>query len=912
MSFYHRIILALFLLLPAFTCIQATHNRAGEISIEQIGDLSIRATVVTYTKASSIAADRDSVRIDWGDGNHNWAPRVNGNGFGEIVGDDMKMNIYVAEHTYPGRATYIISMTDPNRIANIQNINFPNSDLILFYIETQFTFLNPQFQGYNNTVVLLNPPIDFACVGQRFVHNPNAWDPDGDSLSFELIASLESPGSPVPRYEYPDRIVPGPDNQISLNIRTGEFIWDSPKVRGEFNVAFRINEYRNGNLIGSTVRDMQINVRDNCETVPPLIEAIDEICVIAGDTIYETVIARDEDEGQLVRLSAAGGPMEMDISPAVFEVLEGYQNPPLEGTFIWETHCNHIREQYYDVIFKAEDNSFPAQNAGLVDLHTLRIKISGPAPQNPFSVSRTEGIEIRWKNPYLCEETFNNYFNGFIIWRKAGSAEIELDICGTDPAAYGFVPIAFGISTSDNEGYFYLDQTAEKGKRYCYVVTAEFALRTPAGNYPYNRVTSLPSEIVCGQLKLDIPLILKNSVVETDSENGERLILWTRPLADDLDTLKNPGPYQFRLMKARENTENFNPVVGADFTFPTYSAINDTSFVEGGLNTARENHVYRVDFFVRGESTLYGRSPDASGIFLVVNSANQRNLLEWEVEVPWENEFYDIFLSDAAGNILDSLGRSSSNTFEHGNLENFRKYCYLIKSTGTYYLDGIREPFSSFSQLICGIPIDTIPPCQPVLSVDNICNREITGGDTDLALTNKLSWVIDICDFFEDDIALFRVYYSSFEGEESLLIAELPANTFSYEHSTEDGIRGCYQITAVDTVGNTSEFSNEICVNNCPVYRLPNAFTPNGDGFNDVFVPFRPYAFVERVEFNVFNRWGNKVFETSDPELNWDGRGNNGVELAEGTYHYYCKVFYLDISGGESFFNLSGFIQLIR
>ena len=41
----------------------ATHNRAGEITYVQTGDLTIRATVTTYTKASSIAADRDSVEI---------------------------------------------------------------------------------------------------------------------------------------------------------------------------------------------------------------------------------------------------------------------------------------------------------------------------------------------------------------------------------------------------------------------------------------------------------------------------------------------------------------------------------------------------------------------------------------------------------------------------------------------------------------------------------------------------------------------------------------------------------------------------------------------------------------------------------------------------------------------------------
>ena len=59
----------------------ATHNRAGEITVEQIGncsDLTLRVTVTTYTKASSIAADRDSVEVSWGDGTKQWLYRTNG------------------------------------------------------------------------------------------------------------------------------------------------------------------------------------------------------------------------------------------------------------------------------------------------------------------------------------------------------------------------------------------------------------------------------------------------------------------------------------------------------------------------------------------------------------------------------------------------------------------------------------------------------------------------------------------------------------------------------------------------------------------------------------------------------------------------------------------------------------------
>ncbi|MDZ7648032.1 MAG: hypothetical protein U5K54_13120 [Cytophagales bacterium] len=53
-----------------------------------------------------------------------------------------------------------------------------------FYVETQI-IIDP-FLGCSNTPRLLVPPIDKGCTGAAFYHNPGAFDPDGDSLSFEL------------------------------------------------------------------------------------------------------------------------------------------------------------------------------------------------------------------------------------------------------------------------------------------------------------------------------------------------------------------------------------------------------------------------------------------------------------------------------------------------------------------------------------------------------------------------------------------------------------------------------------------------------------------------------------------------------------------------------------------------------
>ena len=64
------------------------------------------------------------------------------------------------------------------------------------------------------------------------------------------------------------------------------------------------------------------------------------------------------------------------------------------------------------------------------------------------------------------------------------------------------------------------------------------------------------------------------------------------------------------------------------------------------------------------------------------------------------------------------------------------------------------------------------------------------------------------------------------------------------------------------------------------VVGMPNAFTPDGDGANDVFKPIFQTE-IEDYELQIFNRWGNKIFQTNDPEEGWDGRTNGTPSTAD-------------------------------
>src|SRR5690606_16791085 len=73
---------------------------------------------------------------------------------------------------------------------------------------------------------------------------------------------------------------------------------------------------------------------------------------------------------------------------------------------------------------------------------------------------------------------------------------------------------------------------------------------------------------------------------------------------------------------------------------------------------------------------------------------------------------------------------------------------------------------------------------------------------------------------------------------------------------------------------------------------IPNVFTPNGDGSNDVFTV--EGTNLESVEGEIFNRWGQKMFEWNGVKGYWDGRTQSGTEVPDGTYFYIIKAKGMD------------------
>ncbi len=837
----------------------ATHNRAGEITYRQISQYTFEITVITYTATGPMwTADRPELEVFWGDNTSSVLPRVE-----EVyLPDYYKRNKYIGTHTYPGPGVYVIVVEDPNRNLGIDNI--PNSVNTVFSISTTM-IINPQI-GFNNTPILTQPPVDKAAVGQRFVHNPGAYDPDGDSLSYKLTVCRADNGEPIVGYTFPEA-----SNEFYVDEITGDLVWDAPIRVGVFNVAMLIEEWRFGMKIGEIIRDMQIEVYDT-DNRPPVVHADDVLCVLAGTHIKYWVSATDPD-GDNITLTANGAPFVM---PDAITVFDSVTTSPgfAQGQFRWLTTCADVRRQPYVVNIKAQDDASPVS---LVDIKSIYIYVVGPKIENLTAEPTTTSIMLDW-DLYSCSE-----ITGYNIYRRISPTGFVPDTCEVGvPNELGYTLIDF---VEGRENYWYLDNNKgaglPQGHEYCYLVTAVF----PDG------VEGYASDEVCAKLVRGIPTITNVSVLATDSQNGEIYVAWSKPT--EYDSIAAPGPYQYVLYRS-ESYWGENPQEIAVF-----DNINDTIFYDSLLNTLENPYSYKVEFYNNesGNRFLIGTPHIASSVFITFEQYENALLVSFNKNVPWVNNEYIVYRKNPLSSDFDSIATVSDKFYFDDNLINDEEYCYYVKTIGSYSIEGIVDPIINFSQENCEITIDTVPPCPPVLSGYSECD----------SLYNHLIWIYpDTC---KNDVKYYNVYYTPVLDGDYELVGTTTVNENIFLHYPDFSIAGCYYITAVDSFNNQSLRSNVICLDDCSYYELPNVFTPNDDGIDDFFRP-GPYYFVEKVDMKIYNRWGQLVFETTDPDINWDGRNyRNNKPVTTGVYFYLCDVYERRLTGLEVR-HLHGFIHV--
>ncbi len=239
------------------------------------------------------------------------------------------------------------------------------------------------------------------------------------------------------------------------------------------------------------------------------------------------------------------------------------------------------------------------------------------------------------------------------------------------------------------------------------------------------------------------------------------------------------------------------------------------------------------------------------------------NLARQGVQILWEdlagNDTSYIRLTNPEGVIIANITSTTTDTFYPLEIEKYPQTCIQHS-----YLD------------VCGnLSIPT----------PSICSILLTGvSDTDGSI--MLSW----SDYsgWKDGVQGFIVEKYTIDGD---LLESIPVGlTYSYldeiKGSTDQIVT--YFILATPVDNQFAEIrSNAVNVARRAQLHYPNAFTPDGDGLNDVFKP--EHLFIKEYSLNIFNRWGELIFSSDDIDTGWDGLVNGEAAL-EGNYSYLSKA----------------------
>lgn len=944
----------------------ATHLRAGEITAvrESCNSLTfiITVTVYTNTKNTTVLFGGDQDVLNFGDGNTTLVPETPNTIRLDLDSDgSVATASYTIRHTYSGIGQYTISYREPNRNEGV--LNMDASVNTTFYLET-IVNIDP-FLGCNNTPRLLIPPIDHACPGVTWTHNPGAYDPDGDSLSYSMQVPYSDRNTQVINYKDPNNAKfytnfgqaneagTGPPT-FSIDPVSGTLTWDAPGAIGEYNIAFHIIEWRKRNgqwfQMGYVRRDMQILV-DDCKNQRPDVIVPKDTCVVAGTELKATIFGTDPDKDP-VKIEAFSEIFNYPQaqSPATYTPVPGVNDfvpsdPPAETKFDWQTQCLHVKDQPYQVVFKITDK--PKNGPRLVTFKTWLIKVVGPAPEwvNASLVDRRTSLE--W-DPYFCQNA-----TSMQIWRKVDGSPFEPDNCQTGMPAYLGYELIDVVGIKDEAGNpitKYTDSNKGSGlapgAKYCYRLVAVFPL--PKGGESY-----VSKDICVGPVPSDVPTITHVSVEKTDLTAGQIRVSWKKPLEPKVQFVQ---PFHYDIWRAVGFAR------GQDSTKITPTAnFADTTFMDQGINTEENVYNYSVACY-DATGAFVGNSATASSVRLDAKSQVKKIELNWSAFVPWSNQIQSVpnkhlvyrgpeGATEADLVLIDSVDVSSSGFIylDEGQwngtpLDDNTTYCYRIMTRGGYGNPKIPQPLNNFSQIMCAQPGDTIPPCKlepPIRSTADFKDCEdyfMKFCDRD-TYSNVLYWnrAKDVA--CRNDVRSYNIYYTNKKGGEYALLANTTDTTY-----TDANLRSfarCYKIAAVDRSGNEGELSEEMCIDNCPHYELPNVFTPNGDKFNELFSAYslRGYEcgeegncpipieimlkcarFVEQVEFKVFNRWGEEVYhydttvgdQKGSIYIDWNGRDNSGSELSTGVYYFVAKVKFITVDPGDQVQNFKGWVHLIR
>ncbi len=302
-----------------------------------------------------------------------------------------------------------------------------------------------------------------------------------------------------------------------------------------------------------------------------------------------------------------------------------------------------------------------------------------------------------------------------------------------------------------------------------------------------------------------------------------------------------------------DNISAFSNLVSVFVSAPTQPSINYIESVSVENNNVELKHFIEL---TNGVKELSFQKKNSKGVFeefeRIVPISNRITIIDNEVEPSRQSYSYQVVVIDSCDNLGDS-----SNIAETIFLKS-----YTENNTLTHFLDW--NSYDSFE--------------------GSLIEYQLYKGDDGIFQSNPYILLNNNQHFYND-----KIESTNFSG------------------------KSCYYVEAIESsniYGNSERSkSNIICPIVEPIIYIPNSFTPNGDAVNPVFRPIFSFVEIESYSLEIFNRWEQLIYQTSNYRDGWDGSlMNSNKKAVEGMYIYQLKL-----NSGDGVQHIKrGIINLIR
>ncbi len=316
-------------------------------------------------------------------------------------------------HVYSGSiildttcSDYSATFKEHNRNSPVDNLDFSGGNPELF-IDVS---LDPTV--CNSSPFLSANPIPYICTGSQISYNLGAVDPENDSLSYSLVTPLKGSGNAIIPYVSPYTPT------YPLATQSGSFPFNNNKGQMTFTpttaqtavVAVQVEEYRNGQLIGSIKRDMQFQIINCSSNQPTVVDTLlnlqgghftsnNRIEMCPGDSLSFDIKAFDEDLGQSITMTSNA---DVAIPDASFDTT-GSGTDTITGSFSWVPQGIDTSANVFKVTVR--DDGCPIFTSQTIAYNIFVLEGTSANPKDeaycpvggPIDINVVGGNQFSWK-----------------------------------------------------------------------------------------------------------------------------------------------------------------------------------------------------------------------------------------------------------------------------------------------------------------------------------------------------------------------------------------------------------------------------------------------------------------------------------------------------------------------------------